>query len=170
MPISANPDATAPYWLAADEGIPEETRPTFVCRFMTRREHQRVADLAKQAFETKDDAACYDLLIQALSVGVVGWRNIKGRDGADVPFDLSSIDAVLTNAEIWEAVYGYPRAVSRTENDRFLSRSRSQPIGAPSATAAPTAASTNPPPAVPSGFVAADAPGTAVTTATAAVA
>lgn len=170
MPISSDPARTAPYWLACDAETPEANRPTFDCRFLTRREMRRVDELTKQAYAAKDDAQCYGLLIDALRVGVAGWRNMFDPDGQPVPFDLSAIDGILTDQELWELVYGYPRAVSRTEHDRFLSRSPSQPTGASSATVAATSATTSPAPPAPSGSAVDAAPVTAATIVTSAVA
>lgn len=166
MPISSDPQSTAPYWLACDADKPEETRPTFICRFMTRREHRRVDELVKQAYASKKDDECFALLVDALRVGIVGWRNVKDHAGNEIPFDLSNVDAVLTDREIWEAAYGYPQAVSQTERERFLSRSQSQPIGESSAATAATSATTNLPNPVPSGSVACDAPGPVAVTVT----
>lgn len=162
MPISADPDATAEYSLASDADKPAESRPVFICRFMTRKEHRHVADLVQEAYDTpatpEGDAECYRLLIEAIGIGVVGWRNIA------IPFDLSRLDEALSDREFWELARNYPGAVRSTERDRFLSRSQARSAAAsPAKAEMPTGAASEPTP--PAKAESSPAPPAVVTTA-----
>lgn len=154
MPMASDPNATTEYWLAIDKDKPIESRPVFLVKFMTVREHERVETLIQKAFEApgtkQGNIDCYKLLCEAIAVGVVGWRNMTDAEGKAVAFEATGAkleEAVarvrLTQREIWELVRGYPRSVSLAADDFFLSVSPAASAGAASApAAAPTASAT----------------------------
>ena len=154
MPVSADPNATCEIWLDDDADQPAQTRLTFTCRFLTRAQRTRVLELRRTAFAETDNAKCFDLLWQAISIGVVGWRNaVNGDDGRPVEaFNRETIGLVLSDQEIWDLANEYPAKVSLSETERFLSRSRSRASAAasapPATPGAAPAAPTSPAPAV----------------------
>lgn len=112
MPIAIDPDQTVDYVLKHDAKKPPESRPVFVCRALSRRESRRVIGMVEAAHAERDDAASYQKLIDALRVGVVGWR------GMPIPFDLDRIDEICTDGELWELAWGYPLGANLTSDDR----------------------------------------------------
>jgi hypothetical protein len=141
MPISADPDKTAEYVLPTDADKPADTRPTFICRFMTKREYVTHGDIIAKARSSpatpEGDAECYHLLQQAIAIGVVGWRNMVDRDGNPVPFSTDNFDAVLSDLEIWELAANFPLAIQTSEVDAKKSALRLRSTGESSATDAP---------------------------------
>lgn len=111
MPLSADPDRLAEFSLATDRDKPAESRPVFLCRFMTRREHQKIDDLFSRALAEDDPSARWQLLRQIIEIGVVGWRNF-GRE-----FSIDAIADVLSDLEIWELARDYRFAVLLSEAD-----------------------------------------------------
>lgn len=130
MPLSADPDRTAEYWLATDEAKPVESRPVFICRFMTYGEHRRVRDFMDKARALPtggdNDEECGKLLENAIKVGVVGWRNFPE------PFSIDAIFSRLTPFEVWELADSYRFAVQAGEielkKSATLSTSATTPI------------------------------------------
>lgn len=147
MPLASDPDATARYWLKSDASKPEESRPTFYFRFITRRQRTQIVDLLTRANATASDAECFSLLGQAILLGLKGWKNILDESGQTIEFSKENWDAPLTSREIWEMAIDYPAAVSLAEADKKKSDSQSPADGVPSATDAEAAnVPTNPPP------------------------
>jgi hypothetical protein len=111
MPISTNPNATAPYWLASDAEVPLAQRPVLLVRFLTTAQLQQHEAILQQAVAESDDRRCAELLIQAVRLGVVGWRNYR------LPFSDQAFFDLLTDRERWEAAWNYPAAVRLTPVD-----------------------------------------------------
>jgi hypothetical protein len=138
MPISADPSRRADFSLKIDADKPQESRPTFECRFLTSRQRAEQRRLCKAAATEKDDVEANKLLNQAIGIGVVGWRNF------DNPFSIEAIGDALTDLERWELAWDYPSAVELAEFD--LKKSPSQPgsVPGPSAVPVPADATTSP--------------------------
>lgn len=118
MSIALDPNETAPVYLDYDADKPEESRPTFTYRFLNCRETMFMESLRRSVHQTKDAEAQNSLLNRAISVGLVGWRNIIDRDGKPVPFTtepapagelptvrIPALDDILTALEKVELVY-----------------------------------------------------------------
>ena len=110
MPLSCDPSATALYVLAGAAG--KTPTPAFVCRFLTRRQISEHRRLLKQAESAQGDAF-WDLVWQAIAIGVVGWQNISEK-----PFGREALEDSLTEAELMELAARYPDAVTMAEHDR----------------------------------------------------
>lgn len=143
MPISTNPHATAPFSLASDRELPLSTRPAFLVRFMTELEHKRHDELMRQAAAELDDRRCAELLIAAVRIGVVGWRNFTDpASGQPIAFSDQAFFDVLPDTERWEVAWRYPDAVRLTRID--LGNSASPATSAGPANAVKTTAESAP--------------------------
>lgn len=133
MPLNADPSATCALPLdgQADRKL--------ICRFITRQERQRVDRLCEQAFDEKDDATCFDLLWQAITVGIVGWKGFDGEDGKPLEFNADNLSRFFSDNQIWRLARTYPTQVSMQEGERKLFRS---PSPAADGNSAPDADST----------------------------
>ncbi len=140
MPLALDPHETVPVSLALDADKPEESRPTFICRFVSSRDviriEELVAEAAAQGTSNKDVNA---KLNEALALEVVDWKNMGAAFGPDC------LD-ILTIEEKFELV---GRALSAASVDFF--RRRRLLLQSPSATAksapnaSPNAAATSQP-------------------------
>ena len=132
MPIAMDPARTADCWLDIDEPIAAETRPTFVCRFTAMGDKSRFSDILKAVPEADTDVAAYTLLVDAIFISLVGWRNMVDRDGNSVVFDPDTAKTqlldLLTPMELWELSLKLQLAVNVTEED--LKKSVSQLVSA----------------------------------------
>lgn len=131
MPIATDPDQRVDFVLKHDAQKPPESRPAFVCRAMSRRESRRVLDMVQAAHAERDDARSYQMLVEALRVGVVGWRHMP------IPFDFEQIDTICGYREIWELAWGYPLGGNLPEADRPKSEPVSPVSGVTPAGTAP---------------------------------
>jgi hypothetical protein len=122
MPIAFDTDQTRPFSLATDAPKPEASRPAFNVRFLTRRQALRYDALVADALAARADIAKFwNLVWQAIGIGVVGWHNMpldKAELPSDAPFTRENAEAVLTGMEIMELAFGYTSAVSLSGDDR----------------------------------------------------
>lgn len=136
MPICANSDATAPVYLDIDKDQPDA--PHFVSKFLTRRQSREVSRLCDEAFKATDDEKCFDLLWQAITVGIVGWVGFVDADSKPIDFNRDAFDDALTDREIWMLARDYPSQLIVQERERPLSNSPS-PASAEKSAASATA-------------------------------
>jgi hypothetical protein len=108
VPLSTNPNARAAYWLASDANVPSSTRPVFLVRFMQPDEHSRHQAILEQASAEPDDRRCAELLIEAVRIGIDGWRNFPQ------PFSDQAFFDLLSDRERWEVAWNYPAVVRLT--------------------------------------------------------
>lgn len=134
MPLCADPNQTTTFHLESDEGVPPDKRAAFETRFLTARQWQQVNDLLEKARAAKG-AEALDLLVKAISVGVVGAKGMPGQ-APSVAVPPVNFPDVLTNGELWEVVYGMLLAVQLSESDRKKSARRPTSDAAPSADSA----------------------------------
>jgi hypothetical protein len=132
MPISTNPNATEPFWLRSDTDTPIAVRPVFLVRFMTTKQIEDHEAILQQAVAEPDNARAANLLMQAVRIGIAGWRNFP------VPFSDQAFFDLLTDRERWEVAWHYPLVVKLTPVDMGNSASpagsaRSAPANPPSA-------------------------------------
>src|SRR4051812_48709560 len=121
MPIALDGD-TVDVPLESDKDKPVETRPAFVCRYLTRRQSREYDKLMHAAFHDKNLESQEGVLDKALSLAVVGLKNMQGE-----------IDDVLTLAEKWDLALQIPVALQISELDKKKLRFKSQSDGANSA-------------------------------------
>lgn len=143
MPLSDDPNALGVFSLATDRDKPEATRPCFVVRFVTRGKDRERKRLIEQAETTIDDAERFALLLKAIKTCVVGWRNVKGDDGAELPFNDENLEAKLNDREFWELARGCVYGVTMNGEDLKNSVSPVPGNGGKPADSAGTAAAAN---------------------------
>lgn len=141
MPLSSNPNKTTTCWLDVDADDPLATRPVFLVRYMTNAQVERHRELFDAAAAEPDNARALDLLLQAIDVGIVGWRNFFDEKGEPVPYSHEALlDGRLLERELWEIARTYPAFVRLAEDDRKNSGSPPASGGAAATTTAPPAA------------------------------
>jgi len=92
MPISADPNRTAEFSLETDLDKPTESRPVFICRYMSVRDHQKARmhwSRPGHAQYPEGDRACAGLLLTAIGIGVVGGATSTGPSPL-MPFPMCS--------------------------------------------------------------------------------
>jgi hypothetical protein len=92
MPIALDPNETYEVKLLMGSA-------TFMCKYMTCRDTLKYKKLLQQAIEEKDDEKSYEILIQALGISIISWKNI------DKEFNLVNLLDILTPAEAWELAH-----------------------------------------------------------------
>lgn len=102
MPIVCDPTATFDLWCDSDAEKPAETRPIFTFRPPNGREQKELIAAAARTEAAEDAGAIFDQVFATLRAGIVGWRNLTGRQGNEIVFDPAELDAVLDFAEAIE--------------------------------------------------------------------
>lgn len=136
MPLATNPNKTLPVWLESDADVPMETRPVFLCRFLTRFEIHAVADELDAIPQLTDMAEAHKRINALLAKGIVGWRNMtEPGEGGPVPigFGADRFDRVLHPQEKWELADLMLSAPRLKEADR--GKSTSSPTSTPDSSA-----------------------------------
>jgi hypothetical protein len=98
MPIALEPGLTFDVWLDWDADKPIESRPVFIAKTQSlrhQREIHRVIDMIFEPDAKVDDV--FDSAVRCVLMTCVGWRNM-----ADLPFNQSSIEEILSFSEIRE--------------------------------------------------------------------
>ena len=151
MPICSDPQREpASFHLDIDEPIAEAERPTWLARFITCRQSQRIAELMRSSADAEDPEGEVEAVLTAISLIVVGWRNVTDAAGQTVDFDLDRLPDLLTNIEIWELMYKAIGAVKLDEiaKKKYASPPTSEPAMSV-ATAQPADAGIDPAPPTP---------------------
>lgn len=117
MPISTNPNATSPFSLPCDAGIPQKDRPAFLVKFMSQEQLDEHERLMLAASQDPSDAGAWRKLIAAVKIGIVGWRNMKDAQGKEIAFSEQAYFDVLCDQERWNVAWHYPAVVRLTKVD-----------------------------------------------------
>lgn len=120
MPVSCNPHARANFYLSTDLETPHKDRPAFTVKFLTAAELDRHAEAIERleaAADAGDRREFAEAIWNAGTVGITGWKNVKGADGQDIPFNRDALLNTLTVPELWELVRTYPSAVRLLPED-----------------------------------------------------
>lgn len=139
MPIALEPDERRVVWLATDAEKPIESRPVFVCAAPSRRKMIEYGRIRKLYAETTDDGSFFELILDAILLGVTGWKNIPVEFGREAMIDL------LTEGELIELHKSWPKAFEITEEDRRGFPLRPQSDAAASVELAPPESATKSP-------------------------
>lgn len=121
MPIDIDPDKTFSLILQDDATKPESEQRTLIFRHLSAREEAKMDDIFARS---KDSGVLADIVAKAregISIALVGWKNFKDEAGADVPFEISSLNKILTRGETIEVRDILPMEMTLG----FLKRSRS---------------------------------------------
>lgn len=132
MPLFADPNARAPFWLEIDRDRPLGQRPTFLVKPMRRKEKDQYDQLRDQSFKVAG-LEYADTLHQMIALGVTGWKNVNNDAGKPRPFTRAELDDPengLTDAELQELAYGFPSVASINRTDRKNSASPTDTVAA----------------------------------------
>ncbi len=123
MPLSSNPQSKARFYLESDSDVPMKDRAVWFIKFLTEAEHQQHQALDERAMQATQ-ADGYKIAAEMLSLGLVGWDNVKypadhAKVGQAVPFDVNELlnAGVLTEQELWYLARLYPNAVRPVKAD-----------------------------------------------------
>lgn len=133
MPIALDPEARAEIVLPNDAKKPPEARPVFLARFLTCRQTLKYEQLLTEAREAKDQTTANGKLTEALTIAIVGWRNMVGLDGNPIAFGAAELDDMLTVHEKWKLVYEVMARTQLSEDER--GKSNLPPISGPASIA-----------------------------------
>lgn len=102
MPLALDVTATFEIVLESDAGKSPETRPVFVCRYLSGRELRQVAEALDSLDAAASGAEAIDKVFEQLERFVTGWENMIGRDGAEIPCEPGRLADLLTIGEAQE--------------------------------------------------------------------
>ncbi|HSZ58507.1 MAG TPA: hypothetical protein VK797_22765 [Tepidisphaeraceae bacterium] len=158
MPLSCDPTETFPVVLITDQAKPEETRPTFLARFVTRREAKRIQKLEEELrsqsarLSNEESEAKLD---EALGIIYMGWKNLTDREGKPVEFKrdengIPNFDDIIDLVDKYELLdLGTENAIRMHVDKKKALLLERQSAGANSASpippAAPSESASNPP-------------------------
>jgi hypothetical protein len=138
MPLALDPAETVPVYLKSDERKPLESRPVFIFHFLTSAESRKIRRLRREVRELKDDDASEAKVDEILLAGMVGWKNVNGRDGKPLPFSAEALGNLSLRDKI-ELSWSHELAISLAENELGKFDSPAESAAAQSASAAPPA-------------------------------
>lgn len=132
-----------PFSIAVHAAIPEDSRPTFLARFVVARQQIELDTIIRTAvqhqLDAKNDEALAEFL-KALHILLAGWKNVTDDQGKPVEFDVSRLPDLLTFQDIWSILTEGQNAIRAKVDDLKKSASPSPSAGEGSAN--PAAAST----------------------------
>ena len=142
MPIAFDPDQRADFSTTYDQRKPEDQRAVFTTTFLTVRARMKMRALIHQALnDDDDDETALGHMLDGLALGLVGWRNLRGRDGKPVEYtsheSLQELPAVLTDFELVDLATTMLNVVMIGPAEKKVSESPSASNGEPSAADAP---------------------------------
>lgn len=139
MPLALDPSETVPVYLKYDQRKPIESRPAFIFHFLTSAELRKIRRLRREASEAKDDEDAVEAKVdEILLVGLVGWKNLNGRDGKPIEFSAEALGNLSLRDKI-ELSWSHEMAISLAESELGKSDSPAESAAAQSAIAAPPA-------------------------------
>lgn len=108
MPLALEPGASFKVVLESDEHKPAKERPYFKFRYLSGREWNGITamvDLKDRLDQNNVDgdfisAETYDTIRKSL----VGWGNMVGRDGKNIPYDPEKLEDVVGMVEAQELI------------------------------------------------------------------
>ena len=115
MPIALSTRQAFDFVFIVDQGEPDP--PVFTFRFLSEGELAELLDWRDAADREEDNARARELLYKIVRAPLVGWRNLRGRDGKEIPYDPDALGKVLSLAELWEACWRLPNVMARGEDD-----------------------------------------------------
>ena len=100
MPIMCDPESDFSIVLESDKG--KDNPPTFRYRPLSAREWKEVGAVYDKMNSGSVTAIGdqIDIIVKAVSIGLIGWENVTDRDGNKIEFDLQQIDTFLTPLEM----------------------------------------------------------------------
>ena len=106
MPLAMDPKQMFKVVLRTDEDKPVESQPRFIFQFLTGREWKALARLREGFNELPTGPAGFDVVCDAVRVGLCGWENITDRQtGEMIPYNPAELDSVITFSESLELFF-----------------------------------------------------------------
>jgi len=126
MPLAIDPAARFKIVLASD--AEKKPPPTFVFRFASNREFKALAAVCDQVEELQSQgaAALLGKMEETLKLFMVGWENMVGSEGGEIPYEPDELDALLNPAELSELLFGVMEHVQVEAEERKKSPSQSR--------------------------------------------
>lgn len=132
MSCGFDPDDRRDFVLPADANLPEDERPTFELRHLTRRQWGPFEKNWRRADRLRATSAADVYLVAALRIALAGWRNVTTIDPkiaalfglpmidgrADLPFNIDLIGDLLTLDELWAIADAVPAGIFPTDSQR----------------------------------------------------
>jgi len=127
MPVLCDPKSEFEIVLETDKDI--ENPPTFVYRPLSTREWKKVGLVFDQMNrgETSGIVEQIDIIMEAVSVGLLRWENVFDREGNEVPFDVKDLDLIITPVEASSDLMGKILSSGQMTHDD-KKKSESQPV------------------------------------------
>ena len=100
MPIICDPESEFEIVLETDKD--KENPPTFIYRQLNTREFKRVGAVFDQMNHGQVSGIVeqIDIIMEAVTTGLLGWKNVFDRDGNEMAFQPMDLDLVLTPVEM----------------------------------------------------------------------
>ncbi len=121
MPLALDPKRKNKIVLNSDEDKPEASRPAFIFNFLNGRQCRILAEFDEKIVDSKDNVEACDLTFETLRKFLIGWENMIGRDGKEIPFDLEVLEDIVGVMEATEVI----QRLLRTRPD-FLKKEPSE--------------------------------------------
>ncbi len=86
MPIAVDPGKTFDYVLECDRTLPAEEQTVFEIKVLSARELADIEDKATKFVDGGLEFRTGSQVLKILELGVKGWKNFRGRDGAEISF------------------------------------------------------------------------------------
>jgi len=96
MPIGTSPNSTFPYILESDRD--RDNPPTFICKYFSVKESKQFYKLHKKQEAAGDDVdKLFDIFIEIIVLGLVGWENMDpiGKVETIFPADKEELSDLL---------------------------------------------------------------------------
>jgi hypothetical protein len=145
MPIALDPRET--FEIVLDSDVREVgLAPTFIFRYLTVREWREIAPLGddQAALSALSTVVAVDKLMAALRLNLIGWANVRDRDGEEIAYGPDRLEDVLTMGEAWELYFKARRQVRLGADEKKDSGSPSPTLGGESAPEIASGAKTHP--------------------------
>jgi len=99
MPVICDPKSDYKIILESDKD--KESPPAFIYRVLNTREWKKVGQVYDDINngKTKGIVEHLDIIMDAVSTGLIGWENIFDREGNAVPFCVENLDLWVTPME-----------------------------------------------------------------------
>lgn len=104
MPLALDPESKFKLVLKSDADKPEGQQPAFIFKHLTGRQWRQLGEKYDSLEDIDGTADCADLIYECVLMFMVGWENMKDREGKDIPFDPSKIEDIIGMAETQELI------------------------------------------------------------------
>jgi hypothetical protein len=125
MGIALDTNEVCEYVLTLDKDKPE--RPTFLLRYVSYRDANRIAKLFDESDSATDSELAYNKALEGIKIALVGWRNVG------IDYKPEDLDAVVTMSDIAEIRVMLLATIGNSESDKKKAKLQSKSSTAKSA-------------------------------------